>query len=111
MISALFNVGGNSILLAQGRNPCLAIGESSDPSRRKCFEKGALRAGLKSWDVRNQIPVSQSQSPCSLKGKVCEEVLTHPAPTGAAPRFFQLPCLLESSRGWDLNTFCHVHNC
>lgn len=50
------------------------------------WEREGHRAGLKSWDVRNQIPVSQSQSLCSLKGKVCEEVLTHPA-----PRFFSTP--------------------
>lgn len=53
-----------------------------------CFEKGALGAGLKSWDVRNQMPVSESQSLCSLKGKVCEEVLTHPVPLELLHAFF-----------------------
>lgn len=45
MISALFNIAGNLILVAQGKNPCLDIGESSDPNRKMCFEKGEHRVG------------------------------------------------------------------
>lgn len=58
MISALFNIAGNLILLAQGKNPCLDIGESSDPSRKMCFEKGwkAGMSEIRSWSVRARVP-------------------------------------------------------
>lgn len=52
MISALFNIIGNLILLAQERNPCLEMGKSSNPNRRICVEKGEdTRAGLEKFGL------------------------------------------------------------
>lgn len=56
MISALFNTVGNSILLAEGKNPCLDIGESSDPNSRMCLEKGGTRGWLEKLGCQKSDP-------------------------------------------------------
>lgn len=56
MINALFNIVGNLILLAQGKNPCLDIGESSDPNRKMCFEKGLEKLGCQKSDPAKSEP-------------------------------------------------------